>query len=208
MTVSQKSFLAILLHGVGSNGEDLAPLAKSWQARLPDVSFAWPDAPERSSFGSGFQWFSVAGVTEENRPARITAARPSFDTVVSGIIAENGFSDRLDRVVFVGFSQGTIMSLDAVASGRWPVAAVLGFSGRLATEKPLTPSIATKILLVHGTSDTVIPSWETEKAQTELTAAGMMVETVIEPGLGHTISIGGADRACDFMENVVQSRRS
>lgn len=208
MTAQQTPFLAILLHGVGSNGEDLAPLAKSWQARLPDVTFVWPNAPERSSFGSGFQWFNVAGVTEENRPARITAARPSFDTVISGIIAENGFADRLDRVVFVGFSQGTIMSLDAVATGRWPAAAVVGFSGRLATQKPLTPAMDAKILLVHGTSDTVIPSWETEKAQTELTDAGMMVETVIEPGLGHSISIGGVDRACDFLEKVIQSRIS
>ena len=36
------------------------------------------------------------------------------------------------------------------------------------------------------------------QAETELKAAGLTVETVIEPGLGHTISIGGADRACDF----------
>ncbi|MNL59224.1 putative hydrolase [compost metagenome] len=97
------------------------------------------------------------------------------------------------------------MSLDAVASGRWPVAAVVGFSGRLATEKPLAPSMATRILLVHGTSDPVIPSWETEKAETELKAAGVAVETVIEPGLGHTISIGGVDRAADFLEGIARN---
>lgn len=204
MTVSDNSFLVILLHGVGSNGDDLAPLGKSWEPRLPGVTFVAPNAPEPSNFGSGYQWFSVSNVTEENRPARITSARPSFDAVISGIVEEHGFGDRLDRVVLVGFSQGTIMSLDAVASGRWPVAAVIGFSGRLATEKPLTPAKETKILLVHGTSDGVIPSWETEKAQTELTAAGFYIETVIEPGLGHTISIGGADRACDFLEKLVK----
>jgi phospholipase/carboxylesterase len=205
MTVLQNSLLVILLHGVGSNGADLAPLGESWKARLPDAIFVSPDAPERSSFGAGYQWFSVAGVTEENRPARITAARPAFDTVISDIIEENGFNGRLDRVVFVGFSQGTIMSLDAIASGRWPVAAMVGFSGRLATQHPLTPSSDTKILLVHGTSDPVIPSWETEKAETELKAAGVSVETIIEPGLGHTISIGGADRAADFLEGIARN---
>lgn len=204
MTASENSFLAILLHGVGSNGDDLAPLGKSWEPRLPGVTFVSPNAPDRSDFGSGYQWFSVAGVTEENRPARIAAARTSFDAVLSGIVEEHGFADRLDHVVLIGFSQGTIMSLDAVASGRWPVAAVIGFSGRLATEKPLTPAKETKILLVHGTADSVIPSWETEKAQTELTSAGLSVETVIEPGLGHTISMGGSDRACAFLENLVK----
>jgi phospholipase/carboxylesterase len=202
MTAAAPSLLVILLHGVGSNGADLAPLGESWTARLPGAVFVSPDAPEPSNFGSGYQWFSVAGVTEENRPARIAAARPGFDKVISAIIAENGFDGRLDRVVLVGFSQGTIMSLDAIASGRWPVAAVIGFSGRLASEKPLTPSTGTKVMLIHGTADPVIPSWETEKAETELTAAGLAVEMVIEPGLGHTISMGGADRAADFLEAI------
>ncbi len=204
MTAQQNTLLVILLHGVGSNGADLAPLGESWEARLPGAVFVSPDAPEPSNFGSGYQWFSVAGVTEENRPARIADARAGFDAVISRIVEDKGFSDRLDRVVLVGFSQGTIMSLDAVASGRWPVAAVVGFSGRLGTAHPLTPSTQTKIMLIHGTSDSVIPSWETEKAQTELEAAGMTVETVIEPGLGHTISIGGAERACDFLETIAR----
>ncbi len=204
MTASQKSFLVILLHGVGSNGDDLAPLGKSWEPRLPGITFVSPNAPQPSDFGMGYQWFSVANVTPENRPARIAAARPSFDAVIHGIIEENGFSDRLDRVVFVGFSQGTIMSLDAVSSGRWPIAAVIGFSGRLATEKPLTPAPGTRILLVHGTADTVIPSWETEKAADELRQIGLPVETIIEPGLGHTISMGGADRACSFLEETTK----
>lgn len=202
MTAAAKSLLVILLHGVGSNGADLSPLGDSWKPRLPGAVFVSPNAPERSSFGSGYQWFSVAGVTEENRPARIAAARPAFDAVISDIIDKNGYSGDLDRVVFVGFSQGTIMSLDAIASGRWPVAAVVGFSGRLASEAPLKPAAATKVLLVHGTSDPVIPSWETEKAETELKAAGLSVETVIEPGLGHTISVGGADRAADFLQAI------
>jgi phospholipase/carboxylesterase len=204
MTAAATSLLVILLHGVGSNGPDLAPLGESWKARLPGAVFVSPDAPEPSNFGSGYQWFSVAGVTEENRPARISAARPAFDRVISDIIEERGFADRLDRVVLVGFSQGTIMSLDAIARGRWPVAAVIGFSGRLASERPLSPSTGTKVMLIHGTSDPVIPSWETEKAETELTAAGFSVETVIEPGLGHTISIGGADRAGDFLETIAR----
>jgi phospholipase/carboxylesterase len=193
------NILVIMLHGVGSSGDDLVPLARAWTDDLPGAIFVSPNAPERSGFGSGYQWFSVAGVTVENRGERIRAARASFDATISAIIKEKGFADKLGQIAFVGFSQGTIMALDAVASGRWPVGAVVGFSGRLATPSPLTPSIATPILLVHGTADPVISSTETTDAAAVLQTLGMKVETVIIPGLPHTISADGAARAGEFL---------
>ncbi|WP_343207329.1 alpha/beta hydrolase [Agrobacterium rosae] len=195
--------LVIMLHGVGSSGDDLAPLANSWKDDLPGAVFVSPNGPSPSSFGSGYQWFSVAGVTEENRSGRIEQARPSFDQVISAIVEENGFAERLDRVAFVGFSQGTIMALDAVASGRWPVGAVVGFSGRLASPVPLEPALQTPILLVHGSADPVIPVAETTKAAATLQALGMTVTTVILPGLPHTISAEGAAQAGRFLADVI-----
>ncbi|MBO9123707.1 MULTISPECIES: alpha/beta hydrolase [unclassified Rhizobium] len=196
--------LVIMLHGVGSSGNDLAPLANAWANTLSGAVFVSPDGPSPSSFGSGYQWFSVAGVTEENRAGRIRDARPSFDAVIAAIVEENGFSGRLDRVAFVGFSQGTIMALDAVASGRWPVGAVVGFSGRLASPLPLEPATATPVLLVHGNADPVIPSTESTRAAAALQALGMKVETVIQPGLPHTISGEGAARAGSFLAEVLK----
>lgn len=191
------NILVIMLHGVGSSGNDLAPLAGVWEDSLPNAVFSSPNAPDRA--GNGYQWFSVAGVTVENRSERIESARPAFDATISSIIEEKGFAGRLDRVAFVGFSQGTIMALDAVASGRWPVGAVVGFSGRLASPLPLAPSLATPILLVHGDADGVIPASETLTAASILEPLGVQVETVILPGLPHTISSDGAARAGAFL---------
>lgn len=193
------NILVIMLHGVGSSGDDLAPLANAWKNALPGATFASPNAPRPSSSGAGYQWFSVSGVTVENRSERIKEARTSFDATISAIIVEKGFADKLGQVAFVGFSQGTIMALDAVASGRWPVGAVVGFSGRLATPLPLTPSILTPVLLVHGSADSVIPASETTDAAAVLQPLGMNVETVIIPGLSHTISADGAARAGGFL---------
>ena len=137
------------------------------------------------------------------RSERIRDARAGFDATVSRIIAENGFEGRLDRVAFLGFSQGTIMALDAIASGRWPVAAVAGFSGRLASPQPHAPSLATSVLLVHGGADPVIPASETTKAATVLETLGVKVETMIVPGLPHTISADGAARAGAFLANIL-----
>ncbi|MCJ8519509.1 phospholipase/carboxylesterase [Pseudorhizobium tarimense] len=199
MSTNAADVLVIMLHGVGSSGSDLAPLADAWTTALPGAAFASPDAPAASSFGSGYQWFSVAGVTEENRAGRVHDARPSFDAVVSAVIEENDFSNRLDRIAFVGFSQGTIMALDAVASGRWPVGAVVGISGRLASPLPLQPALRTPVLLIHGSGDEIIPATESTRAAVTLRALGVAVETVIVPGLPHTISIEGADKAGSFL---------
>jgi phospholipase/carboxylesterase len=197
MSTLAANMLVIMLHGVGSSGNDLAPLANAWKESLPGAVFVSPNAPSRAV--SGYQWFSVAGVTVENRSERIREARASFDSTISAIIEQTGFSDRLNRVAFVGFSQGTIMALDAVASGRWPIGAVVGFSGRLASPLPLEPSLATPVLLVHGSADGVIPAAETTIAASVLKPLGMKVETVVLPGLSHTISAEGASRAGAFL---------
>ncbi|WP_024816446.1 dienelactone hydrolase family protein [Methylopila sp. 73B] len=191
--------LVVLLHGVGSNGRDLLALAAPWRPFLPDISFVAPDGPFAFDQGPGRQWFSVAGVTPENRPARIAAARSAFDKVMRFELDRHGFRDRLDRVVLVGFSQGSMMALDAVACGRWPVTAAVAVSGRLASPTPYSPSTGTKILLLHGSSDPIVPSWETTRAEEVLRAEGLDVTSRIFPGLGHAISAEGASLARDFI---------
>jgi phospholipase/carboxylesterase len=202
MTASAPDNLVILLHGVGSSGSDIAGLGAAWHTALPGTVFAAPNAPSPSSFGAAYQWFSVAGVTEANRPERILAARAAFDAVISGLIEEHGFAGRLSRVAFAGFSQGTIMALDAVASGRWPVAGVAGFSGRLASPAPLSPSLKTSILLIHGDADSVIPVSETVKAAATLKGLGLSVASEILPGVGHTVDRQGAEFGAAFLSGL------
>ncbi|HEY0274655.1 MAG TPA: prolyl oligopeptidase family serine peptidase [Paenirhodobacter sp.] len=192
--------LVILLHGVGARGADLAGLGPLWQRSLPGTVFAAPDAPfPFDQGGPGRQWFSIRGVTPTNRAERIIAARPAFDALVSQIIADNGFEGRLDRVAFVGFSQGSIMALDALATGRWAIGAVLAYSGRLATPAPLRAVVATPALLIHGDADQAIPYEESESAAARLTAAGVHADLVIEPGHYHGISQQGALRGAAFL---------
>ncbi len=191
--------LLIFLHGVGSRGEDLLPLAGPLRVALPGTAFAAPDAPFPFPYGMGHQWFSIAGVTEDNRAGRIEAARADFDRVIRATIETYGFAEKLDRVAFVGFSQGTIMALDALVSGRWPVGAIVGFSGRLASPYPLSPGKATPALLVHGAADSVIPAAETAKAAAILQELGVDVQSRIFPGVDHTISAEGIELAGEFL---------
>ncbi|MPT47959.1 MAG: phospholipase [Sphingobium sp.] len=199
--------LVIFLHGVGSRGADFSGLGELWQEALPDAQFVAPDAPQPFDFGgNGRQWFSVSGVTEINRPERVREARAAFNRVIAGVITEYGFADRLDRVALVGFSQGSIMALDAVVSGRWPVGAVVAFSGRLASPPPLSHTDATPILLLHGTDDATMPITLCREAQIALTGLGMAVAAKELPGVGHEISAEGARIAIQFLQDQFERK--
>lgn len=176
--------LAILLHGVNARGRDVAALARNWD--LPEMAVAAPDGPEPSGETPGARrWFSLQGITPENRPGRVVAARAAFDRILEETIAAHGLSGRPERVALVGFSQGAIMALDAVASGRWPVAAVVALSGRYATPDALPAR--TPALIVHGEADPAIPPSESLNADLCLRRIGCPVETHLLPGLGHHI---------------------
>lgn len=195
--------LVILLHGVGSNGQDLAPLGASWRSLLPHSAFESPDAPSPFDHGPGYQWFSVDGVTVANRPARVEASRETFDRILEALIARHGLAGDLERVALVGFSQGAIMALDAVSTGRWSVGAVVSLSGRLASPEPPVAGIRTPILLVHGATDPVIPASETTAAERALSGAGAAVQAQVFPGVGHTITADIAARAGAFLAEAL-----
>jgi phospholipase/carboxylesterase len=197
--------LIIFLHGVGALGADLAPLAEPLSAFLPSTAFAAPDAPERfNGGGPARQWFSIAGITPDNRQQRVEQARQGFDRIVSAAIAERGFAGRLDRVALFGFSQGAIMALDAIASSRWSVAAVVAASGRLTgAVEPSPAAAATPVLLLHGEADAMVPAEESRRAAPRLKAAGFMVETRFFARLGHSISSEGVEAAGAFLARAL-----
>jgi phospholipase/carboxylesterase len=178
--------LIILLHGVGSHGDDLMHLGDIWREILRGVALAMPDAPFPFEGGAGRQWFSVAGVTAANRGERVAAARPTFDRLLRGELARHGLVDAPERVALAGFSQGGIMALDALASGRWPVAGVVAFSARLATPEPLSPPAGSAALLIHGEDDRIIRAGESTAAAERLRRAGVETGLFVEPGLGNS----------------------
>jgi len=187
--------LIIFLHGIGASGAQLMPLASSWRAGLPNTRFAAPDAPMHH--WRGHQWFSTEGNPLD--PVKVMAARKAFDELISDIVRREGFAEAHERVAFVGVSQGAIVALDAVASGRWKIGALVSFAGLLPPQ-PISPaSKNTPVLLVHGQADTTIPAAASTLAAAQLGAAGFKVELDVEPGVGHTISSAGAAKSLSFL---------
>ncbi len=197
---SAKERLVILLHGIGGTGSTLMPLAESWRHVFPDTRFAAPNGPYRSAYGYGYQWFNVDA--EQLRPDRLDIVRDAFDETIRDVLRKEQFEDRLEHVAFVGVSQGAIMALDALASGRWRIGALVSFAGLLSPVPVVKAAKPTPVLLVHGAVDRTIPAAASEVAARDLTAAGHDVTLKILPDVGHTVTLEGAKAALDFLRST------
>ncbi|THD83816.1 phospholipase [Aliigemmobacter aestuarii] len=161
----------IFLHGVGGTGAAMRPLAEGLALPQPAVFL---DGPHPFDMGPGRQWFSVKGVTEANRPARVTEALPAFVRLIESV------GDPRDGLL-IGFSQGAIMALHAVAAGL-PAAGVVALSGRLAG--PVAPrSDWPPITLLHGADDPVMPVAAARATEAWLHDAGAKPRLTVFDGL-------------------------
>ena len=131
--------LFILLHGVGGTASDLLPLAEALGAAFPQAACLLPDGFSAFDTGaSGRQWFSIDGVTEDNRAARVAEAMPALHALVRQ--AQDRFKVMQPDTALAGFSQGAIMALEYAIAHDGSVGRVLAFSGRFATLPDRRPS--------------------------------------------------------------------
>ncbi len=178
--------LAILLHGVGDSAAGFAPIARALAPQLPDVELVIPDGLAPFDGGPrGRQWFSIRGVTTENRAARVTEAASRVSAWIDAELARRGFTG--DQLILIGFSQGAIVS-NTLALVRNPAPkAVVAMSGRLAVEENVRAAGAPRVLVLHGTEDQVMPIAEADATEAGLQARGAQVTLEKFPGLAHSI---------------------
>jgi phospholipase/carboxylesterase len=196
--------LVILLHGYGSNGEDLISLAPHWAGALPDTVFVSPNAPERCPGApGGYQWWAITGLDPNARAAGVARAAPVVDAFIDAELERYGLAEA--QLALVGFSQGTMMALHVGLRRRPTLAGIVGYSGMLADEGALTDA-ATRppILLVHGDADPMIPVAAFHQARAALERNGFAVESHISPGLGHSIDFAGLQLGGRFLARVLR----
>lgn len=181
---AQPRQLVLLFHGVGSSAADLVPLGQAIAQACPDAMIVSVDAAHASTLGRGREWFSVVGVTEQDRPARVAAAMPAFLQAVAHWQQASGLGP--EATVLVGFSQGAIMSLEATQADVAPAARVIALAGRFAQGLRRAPP-GLRFHLVHGEQDGVVPTHFSLEAAQALQALGATVTLDLLPGLGHGI---------------------
>ena len=195
--------LVILLHGYGSNGEDLIGLVPYWRDILPGTAFVAPNAPEPCPGApDGYQWWGLSSMDRNARAAGVAKAAPVLDAFIDAELARHGLTEA--DLALVGFSQGTMMALHVGPRRPSQLAGIVGYSGMLADEAaPADAATHPPILLVHGDADPMIPVGAFHQAQASLTANGFAVETHVSPGLGHSIDLPGLQLGGRFLARVL-----
>lgn len=197
--------LAVLLHGVGSSAMAMVSLGRAITDKVPGIAVVALDGPDPFDLGpQGRQWFSVAGVTEANRPARVASALPGLRAMIAREQERVGLP--AERTALIGFSQGAIMALHLAGETR-PPAVIVSLAGRLAAPLPLRNGPKPAILLSHGSADAVIAPEELECAAVELQRIGCVVETRIVPGHGHAVHAAQIRAAVDKVSGILQARK-
>ncbi|MGH6783298.1 MAG: alpha/beta hydrolase, partial [Sphingomicrobium sp.] len=177
-------------------------LGREWAKLLPHAAFVSPHAPEPCGMAPmGRQWFNLTFRDASELVRGVKQATPALEAFLDAELRRHNLPAR--SLALVGFSQGTMMAL-GVGLRRQPApAAIVGYSGALATVEALpAPGTAPAILLVHGDMDEVIPVDAMFMAREQLAQAGLAVEWHLAQGIGHGIDAEGLRLGGDFLRQA------
>lgn len=175
----------MLMHGLGADGSDFAPIVPELEpvlAAVGPVRFVFPNAPQRPvTINSGYvmpAWYDILGPGRPEDEAGLRASRVQIEAL---IVREKARGVAASRLVLAGFSQGCAMALLTGLRHEETLAGIVGLSGYL----PLAGLTAaerhaanqrTPIFLAHGTRDPIVNLPRAEYARDTLAGLGHAVE--------------------------------
>ncbi|HYI94419.1 MAG TPA: alpha/beta fold hydrolase [Bryobacteraceae bacterium] len=180
--------LLLLLHGVGSNEQDLMGLAPALDPRFFVVSARAPITLGHSSYG----WYHVQ-FTPTGHIIDADEAERSLE-LLRTFVEELASSYNIDRqrIFLMGFSQGCIMSVASALMAPRNFAGIVGMSGRLLPgiverAAPADELRGFPAMIVHGTQDQVLQIAFGRAIRDELQKLPVDL-TYREYSIGHSVS--------------------
>ena len=187
--IHEKNPVLILLHGYGSNEEDLF----SFAPELPDDSYVISVRAPYDLQPYGHAWYAIHFDADENKFSDNVQAKQSVE-IIASFIDEIVKQYPIDtkNVTLVGFSQGAILSYATALTYPEKVAKVVALSGyfnqEIMPEVIDTKSIShLKFFVSHGSVDQVIPVEWARKAKPALENLGLEVKYQEYP-VGHGVA--------------------
>ncbi|MEJ7932365.1 dienelactone hydrolase family protein [Ramlibacter sp. AN1015] len=186
----------IVLHGLGADGNDFAPIAESMRLEpVGPVRFVFPHAPVMPvTINNGWPmraWYDILG-TELQRSEDEPGLRRSRDAVDALLRREQERGVPSGRIVLVGFSQGCAMALLTGLRHAQPLAGIAGLSGYLplaarTAEERHAANARVPVFLGHGTQDAIVQVERGRASRDLLLSLGHEVQWHEYP-IGHTVS--------------------
>lgn len=175
----------MLMHGLGADGSDFAPIVPELAhvlATVGPVRFVFPNAPQRPvTINGGYRmpaWYDILGPGRPEDEAGLRASRAQIEALIA---REKTRGIAAHRLVLAGFSQGCAMALLTALRHGERLAGIVGLSGYLpladltATERHVANQ-HTPIFLAHGTRDGIVNLPRAEYARDTLQGLGYGVE--------------------------------
>jgi len=210
--------LVVLLHGFGAPGDDLVPLADVIQVPT-GTRWLFPEAPLslNMGFGDSRAWWIIdfARIQEDRAAGRIrdlsveipqglALARERFLAFLKELPRQ--LSIDYKKTVIGGFSQGAMLTCDAVLRSDYPFAGLVQLSGNLLAKEVWTPLMPTRkglpVFQSHGIQDDILPHIGAERLRDALTHSGLVVEWHTFRG-GHEIPDPVLWRLSTFITKVL-----
>jgi phospholipase/carboxylesterase len=182
--------LLLLLHGIGSNEEDLFGLIPALDKRFLIISARAP-----ITLGPGsYAWFEASftpGSPPVIKPEQAEASRKVLLTFIREAVAAYGADP--SRVYLMGFSQGAIMSASVMLTQPEVIAGAALMSGRVLPEvlplrAPVEKLRGFPVLIVHGSADGVLPLRHARESRQLLAGLSVKLDYREFP-MGHEVSI-------------------
>jgi len=176
----------ILLHGVGSNEQDLFSLAD----HLPDRYYVIAARGPFTLSAGRYAWYNVDFST--GKPVINAEQEVSSRAVIKQFVAQVKQKYTLDEIYLGGFSQGAIMSYSVGLSNPEEVNGIIALSGRVLeqTQQVVVRNEALsqlRIFIAHGTHDGTLPVHYARQAQAFLQTLHVPL-TYHEYNMGHQVN--------------------
>jgi len=191
----------VLCHGYGGDGKNISALAINWQRFLPDAIFLCPNAPEVCADNpQGYQWFDLTTEKEEIILEKSLVAEEKLNTFLDQVF--DNLQLEPNNLALVGFSQGSMMSIQVGLKRKKQINCLIGYSGKIINQKHLSININSKpkIFLMHGENDTIVSPTHLLEAKEDLKKCGINVKTKMLKNCEHKIPIEGSSLGLAFLK--------
>ena len=191
----------ILLHGYGGDGNDISAVTLNWKRFLPKTIFLCPNGHEICPINpNGYQWFDLSKDDPKYIIKESIKAEEKLNLFIKEIKSEYKLNN--SEICISGFSQGCMLSINLGLTAEENFNCIVGFSGKIIDPENISKRIKskTKMLLIHGDSDTIVPPKSLLEAKDFLMRHKVDVEAKIIKNCEHHIPIEASSFALNYIK--------
>lgn len=190
--------LIFLFHGYGSSNDNLQSIGEKFSETIPTAEVHLPNGIEPCEEGFGYKWFSLDSNDLNNWGTSLLKNTSELMNYIDSV--KNSKNLDYKDIILSGFSQGAMLSLALGISSN--VKAVISFSGLILVPELFLKPANTKVLLAHGTHDSVIPITCLDLTKEALSNLNIDTRVAIAQGLDHAINEYLLNEAVDFLRKL------